>query len=194
MTPTNNILPYDGTVSYHPNFIEDDRATIWYESLMSEIEWRPDELFIFGKHLLLSRLYALYGAKGIVYYYSGIERKALQWNDILLEIKQVVEDKVQKKFNACLLNRYQNGSESMGWHADNESILEKGGTIVSISLGAERKFVFKHNTSKEKIELFLASGSLLEMSGLTQQFWKHALPASKKVLAGRINLTFRQMK
>jgi alkylated DNA repair dioxygenase AlkB len=188
-----NLLPYDGTVFYLENFIDDDAAKYWYERLRSEIEWRPDEVVIFGKHMILSRLHALYGLQEKTYNYSGIERKTLRWNDILLEIKQSVEACVGKSFNACLVNFYKDGTESMGWHADSESSLVKGGAIVSVSLGAQRKFLFKHKTTKERVVLNLASGSLLEISGLTQQFWKHVLPASKKVKEGRINLTFRQM-
>lgn len=82
----------------------------------------------------------------------------------------------------------------MAWHADNEKELKRHGSIVSISLGAERKFVFKHKISKEKVELILSSGSLLEMKGRIQEHWVHSLPKTKKVEQVRINLTFRQIE
>jgi alkylated DNA repair dioxygenase AlkB len=39
----------------------------------------------------------------------------------------------------------------------------------------------------------LESGSLLEMKGVFQKNWLHALPKTTKALTPRINLTFRQM-
>ena len=79
----------------------------------------------------------------------------------------------------------------MGWHSDNEKELKQNGAIASLSFGAERKFVFKHKESKEKVELVLDHGSLLVMKGATQEHWLHRLPPTKKNDAPRINLTFR---
>ena len=79
----------------------------------------------------------------------------------------------------------------MGWHSDNEKELIKNGVIASISLGAERKFSFKHKKNKEKIDLILGNGSLLVMKEQIQNHWMHQLPKSKKVREPRINLTFR---
>jgi alkylated DNA repair dioxygenase AlkB len=39
----------------------------------------------------------------------------------------------------------------------------------------------------------LEPGSLLVMHGVTQDHWLHSLPKMKKVVAPRINLTFRTM-
>lgn len=65
--------------------------------------------------------------------------------------------------------------------------------ITSVSLGAPRRFVFRHKQSKDQIKLMLEHGSLLVMSGATQAFWQHSLPATKTVQSPRINLTFRAM-
>ena len=82
----------------------------------------------------------------------------------------------------------------MAWHSDAEKELVVNGTIASISLGAERKFSFKHKTSKETRSIQLEHGSLLVMQGETQSHWLHSLPTTKKVNSPRINLTFRQIQ
>ena len=79
----------------------------------------------------------------------------------------------------------------MGWHADNEKELGINPVIASISLGALRKFSFKHNELPVKLDLNLNNGSLLLMSGKIQHPWKHSLPKTKKVITPRLNLTFR---
>jgi alkylated DNA repair dioxygenase AlkB len=81
----------------------------------------------------------------------------------------------------------------MGWHSDNEKEIIANSTIASLSIGASRKFSFKHKVTKETISIQLENGSLLEMKGPIQSHWLHALPKSKKITESRINLTFRQM-
>jgi alkylated DNA repair dioxygenase AlkB len=105
-----------------------------------------------------------------------------------------IEKYTNQKYNACLLNYYHDGMEGMGWHADNEKEIVPNSSIASLSLGANRKFSFKHKISKETISIVLENGSLLEMKGALQKHWLHALPKTTKVVTPRINLTFRQMR
>jgi alkylated DNA repair dioxygenase AlkB len=79
----------------------------------------------------------------------------------------------------------------MAWHSDAEKDLKKNGAIASVSLGAERKFAFKHKRTSEKVSVLLEHGSLLIMKGETQTFWLHRLPPTTKIRSARINLTFR---
>jgi len=53
------------------------------------------------------------------------------------------------------------------------------------------RFIFKHKKTQEKVEVVLEHGSLLVMKDVTQSFWLHRLPPTKKVQTPRINLTFR---
>ena len=118
----------------------------------------------------------------------------MPWTNELSELKKVVERISENKFNSCLLNLYHDGDEGMSWHSDDESSLGKDIVIASISFGAERKFVFRHKKTKEKISTILEDGSLLVMKGQTQFNWHHALPKSKKIKQSRINLTFRRIE
>ncbi|WP_233578021.1 alpha-ketoglutarate-dependent dioxygenase AlkB family protein [Hanamia caeni] len=102
-----------------------------------------------------------------------------------------MENETGETFNSCLLNLYHNGEEGMAWHSDGEADLKKDGAIGSLSFGAERKFAFKHKTTKEKIEMMLQHGSLLVMKDATQTFWLHRLPPARRITTPRINLTFR---
>jgi len=44
-----------------------------------------------------------------------------------------------------------------------------------------------------RLELRPEHGSLLLMRGATQHFWQHCVPKTRKVVAPRVNLTFRQI-
>jgi alkylated DNA repair dioxygenase AlkB len=89
---------------------------------------------------------------------------------------------------------YHNGEEGMAWHSDGEKDLKKNGAIASLSLGAERRFAFKHKESKEKVILFLEHGSLLVMKDETQRHGLQRLPPTKTIHSPRINLTFRTIE
>lgn len=186
-----NLLPKNGLLIDHGLVMQNQIRV--FNNLNESIFWEQDEVVMFGKRIKTKRMMAWYGDEGVHYKYSGINRFSLPWFDELLLVKKKVELITGSKYNSCLLNRYQNGEEAMGYHADNESDLVRNGSIASLSLGATRKFVFKHNTTKEKIEIILHSGQLIEMKGEIQQYWKHALPKTKKVTEPRINLTFRQI-
>ena len=191
--PDVNLLPYDGEAIYYTQTLDAAQADHYFNTLLNTIGWKNDEVVIFGKRIITKRQVAWYADAGYNYTYSNTTKEALPWTKELLELKQLAEKLSGHTYNSCLLNLYHDGDEGMGWHSDDEKELEKDGAIASLSFGAERKFVFKHRDSKEKIEVQLAHGSLLVMKGATQTHWLHALPKSKKVTEARINLTFRLM-
>lgn len=186
-----NLLPKDGTVNYYGKIFEQEDADAFYLKLLEEIEWKNDEAMIFGKKIMTKRKVAWYGDENFEYTYSNSTKKAISWTPDLLKLKAFVEEKTGEEFNSCLLNLYHNGDEGMAYHSDGEKDLKKNGAIASLSFGAERKFSFKHQFTKEKVELLLEHGSLLVMKDETQSFWLHRLPPTKKIHSPRINLTFR---
>ena len=186
-----NLLPKDGTVNYYGKILDQKQSDKFYQTLLETIEWKNDEAVIFGKKILTKRKVAWYGDENFEYTYSNSTKKAIPWTKELLQLKKWAEEKTEEKFNSCLLNLYHDGSEGMAYHSDGEKDLKKDGAIASLSLGAERKFSFKHKETKEKVELILEHGSLLVMKDETQSFWLHRLPPTKKVFTPRINLTFR---
>src|SRR5215203_4824055 len=186
-----NLLHEDGTVNYYREILSSREANQYFDLLMQNILWKNDEVVIFGKHIVTKRKAAWYGDSDYLYTYSNTTKQALAWTKELSELKQIVEKLAGAKFNSCLLNLYHNGDEGMGWHSDDEESLGKNNTIASLSLGAERKFLFKHKQSKQTVSLVLEHGSLLIMKGATQANWLHSLPKSKNVTQPRINLTFR---
>lgn len=187
--PQKNLLPYDGEVNYYGTVLQNPQS--YYERLMEEVAWQNDQTLIFGRLITTKRMVAWYGDEALEYTYSGMKKVASPWNTTLLELKRIVEHLTHETFNSCLLNLYHDGNEGMGWHSDAEKDLKENGTIASLSLGAERKFSFRHKQTKERIDLTLENGSLLLMRGTTQKYWLHQLPKSKKITRGRINLTFR---
>ena len=188
-----NIINQDGVAIYYGNIFDDEQIGQFYNEILDKINWENERIIMFGKEIVTKRKVAFYSDPNISYTYSSKTKNGIKWTPKLLEIKQLIETITQSTYNACLLNLYHNGLESMGWHSDDEKEIVANSSIASLSLGTERKFSFKHKQTKQTVSLLLENGSLLEMKGSIQQNWWHALPKTTKVHAPRINLTFRQM-
>lgn len=182
----------DGKLLFMRNFMFESKAQDYYNKLLNNIDWIQEEIKVFGKTHPVPRETAWYGEKSIQYTYSNTHHAAKKWTKELSEIKRVVEYFYPKKlYNSVLLNYYRHGNDKVGWHSDDEPELGKEPTIASVSLGVTRRFDLQHKETKEKIQIHLNSGSLLIMGGKLQKYWKHQIPAQKKIEGGRINLTFR---
>ena len=200
-TPNDNILPYDGQVNDLGLVI--DYPSALYYSLLTELPWQADIVTLFGKTHVTTRQIVWMGDSDVSYQYSGHAHQAIPWTDTVFHVKHHIEEQLSKigvyiNFNSCLLNYYPSGEDGMGYHADDEKELGAQPIIASLSLGARRKFVFKHKTIRQKnkpvkVELYLESGQLIVMHGDTQDFWMHTITKTKTVTSGRISLTFRKV-
>ena len=189
-----NIINKDGIAVYYGCILNEQSLPIIYNELLNKIAWQQDQIVMFGKAITTKRKVAFYADNHIDYTYSSVKKKGLPWTPELLAIKNLIESHTGAIYNACLLNLYHTGEEGMGWHSDDEKEIIVNSSIASLSIGAERKFAFKHKATKETLSVILENGSLLEMKGSIQQNWWHSLPKTKKVGSPRINLTFRQMQ
>lgn len=182
----------NASICYYPNFISVDRANQYFEHLKETVEWRKDNIRVFGKTYPQPRLTALYANNDRPYSYSNITMHPHPFNDALITIKTDIEKIAHTKFTTCLLNLYRNGKDSNGWHSDDEKELGKNPTIASVSLGHERYFHLRNKEDKSlKHKLLLEHGSLLLMQGTTQHHWQHQIAKTSKPIGERINLTFR---
>jgi len=184
----------DAQVKYYDDFYAFAKAKQLQLALFKETPWQQNKIIVFGKEYDEPRLTQLYGNTGITYSYSNIKNNALPWTKTLHSIKNDIEKVTKATFNVCLINRYRDGQDSNGWHADNEQELGTNPIIASLSLGQERFFHLKHNQNKEwRFKFLLKHGSLLVMAGKTQHTYKHQIAKTKKEIDERINLTFRKV-
>lgn len=191
---TGHIELPDATLKFDPNFLSRDQADHLFTILRETIPWRQDEIRVFGKTYLQPRLTALYGNNGSSYTYSGITMVPEPFTPELLSLKSMVENYAGHAFTTCLLNLYRDGSDSNGWHADDEKELGPNPVIASVSLGQARTFHLKHRSQKSlRYRMELEHGSLLVMGGPMQHHWLHQVPKTRRPVAPRINLTFRKI-
>jgi alkylated DNA repair dioxygenase AlkB len=182
----------DGEAHYWPAAFEAAEATRLMAELRRGIDWRDEEILLFGRRVPVPRRVAWHGDPGASYTYSGTPHLPEPWTSALTCIRDRVHGLTGACFNAVLLNLYRDGRDGMGWHADDEPELGPNPVIASVSFGATRRFCLRHRRRRElRVDLPLVHGSLLLMSGTTQHHWVHALPKTSALVGERINLTFR---
>ncbi len=182
-------------LEYLPEFLTPVDADELLAALLAEVPWQRPVVQVFGRTFRSPRLAAWYGDTGAFYRYSGLVNEPLPWLPSLAALRGRLEHRLGQPFNSVLLNLYRDGADSMGWHRDREPELGENPTIASISLGGIRRFVLQHSrrTDMARLELHPEHGSLLLMRGATQHFWRHCVPKTRKVVAPRVNLTFRKI-
>ena len=181
----------DAEINYNAFFYSQNESLNLYQYLLKHIDWQQETIRVYGKLHLTPRLSCWMGDENSVYGYSHTVMKPTTWDKQVLAIKNKIELATDESFNSVLINYYRDGKDSNGWHSDNEPELGINPVIASLSLGASRDFHLRHKGNKQLThKMSLTNGSLLMMSGTTQQYWQHHIPkrASAK---GRINLTFR---
>lgn len=179
-------------IVYYEDFLSVKEASDYFSVFKDTVLWRQDDIKLFGKTYAQPRLTALYGDEGQRYSYSSLTMEAMPFTSEISALKRNVERITKTSFNSVLLNFYRDGKDSNGWHSDDEKELGKNPIIASVSLGAKRMFQLKNKGDGTlRRSIALEHGSLLVMKGKTQHFWKHQIPKTKKIVAPRINLTFR---
>jgi alkylated DNA repair dioxygenase AlkB len=184
----------NGAYIYIPNYFNNELSETYFKIFLDDIQWRQEEMKIYGRLIKFPRLTSWYGDSNKPYTFSGITLIPNVWTKELLEIKNKIELQFDLGFNSVLLNLYRDGSDSISWHTDAEKELGQNPIIASVNFGATRKFQLRHKETKERIDINLENGSLLIMQGELQHYWQHQIPKTKKDIGQRINLTFRFIK
>jgi alkylated DNA repair dioxygenase AlkB len=170
---------------YQPDFLTPTDAGDLLGWLLHDVAWQTETISLFGQHRVVPRLVAWFGEKGLNYRYSGRCHSGAGWPEKLGDLRKRVAAELKETPNFLLLNRYRDGSDSMGWHRDDEAGI--GACIASVSLGASRTFLLREEDAERSCSMMLEHGSLLVFDGRI----RHALPKTKRRVGERINLTFR---
>lgn len=164
-------------------------------ALAMGLAWEQPLVTVYGKQHRTPRLTCWVADPGCSYRYSGLQQAIHPWTVELETLRQLLQDQLGVRFNSLLLNRYRDGADRMGWHADDEPELDDQAPIVSISLGVARDLRFRPRRGSEApFAINLADGDLLVMDPPSQRHWQHALPPRARVISERINLTFRVIR
>lgn len=190
------------TVLFYKSFLNETFCKLLFKEV-DNIRYEQPKLFIYGKRIPIPRVQSWMSYKNVANKKASLYQKqeCVIWTENMTKLKKELESICGVPFDYCLINKYRNGRDHCGYHADDEAKAAHCNVIASISLGQSRKFVLRHvnwkNDKKNKDlkhEFMLPNGSLIVMKDDTQKHWHHAIMKSTKLNNVRINLTFRQLK
>lgn len=174
-----------------PNEEDKDLIKRCIEEIKDNLEIRP-EIKIYGRKLNQNRDIGFYSDESKGYQYSGTIAKSKPLTENLKYLLEGINKYFESEYNGILINCYNDGTQSIGKHSDDEKFLDKTG-VIAISYGATRKFRIRDKqTGKIVKDLYTHSNQVIHMSGDFQKEFTHEIPVEKKVLSTRYSLTFRK--
>ncbi len=177
------------SVTIHPGWLSPAKTVGLFAELSAAPGWKQEELKIMGRPILEPRLSIGYGT---AYRYSGIQRTVQPWTSSLTVLRDAVSAATGAPFNQAIVQLYRDGRDSIGEHADDEAALGEEPTIAAVSLGGQRRMLFRAASGGPSMPVDLTNGSLLVMSGSTQKLYRHGIPKVARA-APRLSVTFRMV-
>lgn len=181
------VVPSPGCVRYRPGWVSGQVEL--FDQLVAELAWEQRDITMFGRTVPTPRLTCWMGPHA--YTYSGVRNEPRPMIEPVRRLARALEHETGAVLDSCLANLYRDGSDSMGFHADDEPELGPEPTIASVSLGARRRFVLRHQGDGQRWVWALGEGDVLLMSGESQRDYRHAVPKTSRTVGARMNLTFR---
>jgi alkylated DNA repair dioxygenase AlkB len=160
-----------------------------FEGLAQAIAFEQRSVRVYGVTHPQPRLTKWYGPTP--YVYSGLTWEAAELPPVVETLRQAVQAATGGRFNSVLCNLYRDGRDAVGWHSDDEALFGRSPEVASLSFGGARAFQMRHKATRERRSFNLADGDLLYMGRGIQEAWQHCIPRTAKIVAPRINLTFR---
>lgn len=181
----------EAPITYEPGFLRDNHFFL-FQMLWERLDWvRIDK--VPRREYYCNRMGVPY-SYGTPPYDRTYQSQPI--NATLEHIWTRLEEKTQTPFEVCFLNGYEDGSDQLGWHADDSPEMDDSRPIAIVSLGAQREIWFRRKDPEHRLiscdRLWLRSGSLCLMSPGMQDTHQHRIPKSSVHNCGpRISLTFR---
>lgn len=180
---------------YISNFIPVENAQDYYEILMNEVHWLEVQA---------NRKECFMASKPVQYAYGNFHGSPIRpyqstdYHPAVMYLQHKLNAGYLTDYNVCFLNRYDDASKSLGWHADDSPEMNLDHPIAVISLGAEREIWWRPKEQKGEVppeqRRLLASGSLFIMPAGFQKDYYHRIPKGSSPKEPRISLTFRNYK
>jgi alkylated DNA repair dioxygenase AlkB len=190
--PTRRIQLSDRSWLEHtPAWLPDPDTAL--TELLTELHWTQEALTMWGRTVHQPRLTAVCGRSMDPASRYTRPRPEQPWTPRAAAIRDRVTAAVPGWTPTGLIaNWYRTGSDSIGFHSDDEPVLGTDPLVVSVSLGATRTLQFRLKGGGPAIaRVPLGHGDLLTMAGATQTEYEHGITKTRRVHDPRISITLR---
>jgi alkylated DNA repair dioxygenase AlkB len=175
-------------VTYLPNFLTPILAQEVFELLRDELDWERRESAPRSEYWTntFGRDYTYGRGAGVRTYQARKTHPEINFVRGLIHLREKVV------LEGCFLNYYLDGSDSLGWHADDDPAIDHSKPIAVVTLGTGRDIAIKaQEKGAHPQRFFLEPGSLLLMHPGMQQTHYHSIPKADVATGPRISMTYR---
>lgn len=189
-------LPLNCEVNYFEDFLTEEEAKELFQVLVKNYEIDKARMIIEAGSKTIETdsfkiLFFDEQVKAENSYLEDYQGKSFPFEGLLKKLKEKVEHLTNHQFDIAMCLYYPDGNYFAPYHSDQQTSGHK--TILpSISLGAEREFVFRNLHDKETYSILLKDGSVIVMGDYYQSRYEHSLPKNPDCKESRINITFRE--
>lgn len=149
------------------------------------------EIIMFGKKVHQQRDVGFFSDTSEGYTYSNKLMPSQKVPNKTKELMNIVNRLFAANYNGILINRYQDGNNSIGKHSDDEKNLDSNAGVVMISIGAVRKFRIRSKRENGYYDFDTKNEHCYVMCGDFQKEFTHEIPIEKKIKETRYSFTFR---
>ncbi len=167
-----------GRIAYYPGVFDPEETTRLFRGLLENAPWSSETMWMYDHMVDVPRLVARYPGEDLP--------------PLLDAARKRVEAFLGERFTSVGLNYYRDGRDSVAWHSDHLEEMPPEPTIALLSLGATRRMQVRTKHRPRTVHsIDLDAGSLLVMSGRSQEFWEHTIAKSPRPSDARISVAFR---
>ena len=155
------------------------------------------KVFLYGEWRSQRRCVGFFSDESYGYFYSNQCARSQKLSPALKTLLAAINDDYGASFNGMLINHYENGTNKISAHADDETALDANVGVVTLSYGAERTFRVRQKVPKKAGPVVCDATTkdcvALQMRGPRfQKDLTHEVPEQRRVLRERFSITFRR--
>jgi alkylated DNA repair dioxygenase AlkB len=114
---------------------------------------------------------------------------------VLEQLRGVLAARYDVAFDSCLVNLYRDGTDAVAWHGDTVRKTLLNPLVVTISLGASRRFLVRRRGGGPVLKEYAPGhGDLMVMGGAMQHDFEHTVPRQRSASGARMSVTMRHSR
>lgn len=188
-------LPLQCEAHYYDDFLSAEQADALFAEIVEQFDVTDKRIQMFdgSEYIHETGIYMFCDPQLTGFeYLPEVWGARSSWPAALADVRDKVAEKIGGHFQVARCLYYRDGSEGLAFHCDPPAYGDTS-AIASLSLGAEREFIFRRKDNhNEQLSLKLSSGSLVFMGRGCQENYEHGVPYDANCQRPRLNISFRK--
>jgi alkylated DNA repair dioxygenase AlkB len=195
--PETVLYEQEGAQLVERSFVKDSNLIKLVVDEVNPLLEKKPKVFVYGEWRHQQRNVGFFSDESYGYFFSGQCARAQKLSPALKTLLAAINDDYGAEFNGMLINHYENGTNKISAHADDETALDANVGVVTLSYGAERTFRVRQKVPKKAGPVVCDATTkdcvALQMRGPRfQKDLTHEVPEQRRVLRERFSITFRR--